>query len=213
MHTLEITDRQRELLEGIYHHFKNSGYSPSFEDMRDMLNVSSNQAVIDLLNKLEEKGLVKKNGATARSLIILPLGFKALNKPPLAPFLGSTSAGFPMEAIEAQSNWQQLSTEVSQLQEDVFVLKISGYSMINAGISNGDLVLVKNQKEFASGDIVLARVGESTTVKRFVSDEKPPFIYLKPENPEYKIIPFTEDTRLIGKIISVFNNQQWGLVK
>jgi len=89
--------------------------------------------------------------------------------------------------------------------------------MINAGIEDGDLILVKKQKEFVSGDLVVADTGEGVTmkrlVKRFMSDDKPPYVYLKPENPEYPIIPFTDDMRLIGKVISVFKNGQWRSAK
>ena len=119
----------------------------------------------------------------------------------------------PMEPVEIPGEWQPISDEVAQLQENVFLLKISGDSMINAGIDDGDMVLVKEQKEFLSGDIVLAQIEDESTVKRFISDDKPPFIYLKPENPKYEVIPCTEKTRLKGKIISVIKNGSWKSVK
>ena len=81
--------------------------------------------------------------------------------------------------------------------------------MINAGINDGDLVLVQEGKEFVSGNIVLAEIGDESTVKRFVSDDNPPYVYLKPENPKYKILPFTDETRLAGKVVSVLKNGQW----
>ena len=84
--------------------------------------------------------------------------------------------------------------------------------MINAGIDDGSVVLVREQKEFISGDIVYAQIGDSATVKRFVSDNKPPFLYLKPENPNYNIINFTEDMVLRGKVISIIKNGRWKLV-
>jgi repressor LexA len=113
------------------------------------------------------------------------------------------------KVTKRQGEWQKLSPGLSQLQNNVFLLKINGDSMINAGIDDGDLVLVKEDKEFVSGDVVLAQIGDETTVKRFISDDKPPFVYLKPENPKYEVIPCTENTRLKGKVISVFKKGAW----
>ena len=85
--------------------------------------------------------------------------------------------------------------------------------MINAGIDDGDVVLVQKAKEFSSGDIVLAYDGEEATVKRFVSEDKPPYVYLKPENPKYENILFEENTELKGTVISVLKNGQWRPIK
>ncbi|OGZ33073.1 MAG: repressor LexA [Candidatus Portnoybacteria bacterium RIFCSPLOWO2_12_FULL_39_9] len=210
-----ITKRQKELLSIIYNYIKNSGYPPTFEEMKEDLNVSSNQSIIDLLVKLEKQDFIKRNESSARSINILPLGYKVLNKLPLIPFLGATSAGAPIEAIEISGEWQSVSSEVARLKDEVFLLKISGDSMINAGIDDGDMVLVKSQKEFFSGDVVLANVKDESTVKRFISDDNPPYVYLKPENPDpkHKVILFEDGMRLVGKVISVFKNGQWKSVK
>jgi len=189
---IKITPRQKDLLSIIYKYIESEGYPPTFEEMRKRLNVSSNQSVIDLLVKLEKNQVIKRNESVARSIAILPPGYEALGKPPLAPFLGITSAGVPINTIEVSGNWQQISPDVAQLADKVFLLKISGDSMINAGINDGDIVLVKTEKEFISGNIVLARINDEVTIKRFVSDDKPPYIYLKPENPKYEIIPATD---------------------
>lgn len=204
-----ITKRQKDLLSIIYTYIQNEGYPPTFEEMRGRLNVISNQSVIDLLAMLEKKQIIKRNESIARSIAILPLGYEILGKPPIAPFLGVSSAGTPINAIEITGEWQMLSPGVAKLKDEIFLLKISGDSMINAGIDDGDVVLVKREKEFISGNIVLARIGDEVTVKRFVSDDKPPYIYLKPENPKYTIIPATHEMKLEGKIISVLKNGYW----
>ena len=204
-----ITPRQKELLEIIYNYIKNEGYPPTFDEMRDKLKVVSNQSIIDLLGKLEKQNIIKRNLSLARSVAILPLGYKELGKPSLAPFLGITSAGSPIDSIEIKGEWQSVSPEISRLTSEVFILKISGDSMINAGIDDGDMVLVKKEKEFTSGNIVLARIGSESTVKRFISDDKPPYVYLKPENPKYKIIPATDEVTLEGLVISVLKNGNW----
>ncbi|HLD38239.1 MAG: repressor LexA [Candidatus Staskawiczbacteria bacterium RIFCSPLOWO2_12_FULL_37_15] len=209
----KITKRQKQLLEIIYNYIKDTGYPPTFKEMRESLDVVSNQSIIDLLVKLEKQKLLKKNESSARSLIILPLGNKILKRNALIPLLGSSSAGSPIDALEISGEWQEISTDVAQLKEDVFLLKIIGDSMINANIENGDAILVQNKKEFISGDIVLANVAGDRTVKRFISDDKPPYLYLKPENPKYKNIPFEDNMEIIGKVISVFKKGYWKSVK
>lgn len=209
----KITSRQKELLSIIYEYVKNTGYPPTFEEMRASLNVSSNQSVIDLLEKLQKKGFVKRNESVARGITILPLGYEALENPPLAAFLGITSAGAPIQSLEISGEWRAISPEVSKLSEEIFILKVNGDSMINAGIDNGDAVLVQSKKEFTSEDIVLAQIGDESTIKRFISNDTPPYVYLKPENPNYDIIPFTHEMELRGKVISVLKNNYWKPVK
>lgn len=211
---ISITKRQKELLSIIYEYIRESGFPPSFEEMRERLDVSSNQSIVDLLKKLQSKGLIKKNESGARSMALLPLSYEILGQPHLVAFLGVTSAGSPLETVEITGEWQEVSTEVSRLKEEVFLLKISGDSMINAGIDDGDVVMVKSVKEFYHGDIVLAQIGDRSTIKRFMSEDKPPYVYLKPENPSHKIIPFNEFTMcMTGKVISVLKNRNWKSVR
>jgi repressor LexA len=209
----KITKRQKQLLEIIYDYIKDTGYPPTFEEMRESLNVVSNQSIIDLLAKLENQKLLKKNEASARGLTILPLGNKILGRDPLIPKLGYASAGSPIDALEISGEWQGVSTDVAQLKENVFLIKIIGDSMINANIDDGDAVLIQSKKEFISGDIVLADVAGDRTVKRFISEDKPPYVYLKPENPKYSNIPFLDEVEIIGKVISVFKKGTWKSIK
>jgi len=203
-----VTERQKHLLSVIYDHIANNGYPPTFEEMRGALGVSSNQSILDLLKKLRQKGLVKKESGS-RSVAILRLGYEVLGHPALAPVLGTTTAGLSAESIEITGEWQPISSDTAKFAEDIFMLKISGDSMINAGIDDGDAVLVQTMKEFVSGNIVFAEIGDEGTVKRFVSDDKPPYVYLKPENPNYKNILFTDEVRLKGKVISILKKRQW----
>lgn len=181
--------------------------------MRQKLDVSSNQSVIDLLKRLKDGGYLRQNETAARGLTILPLGYKELKKPQLVAFLGATAAGMPIEATEIVGEWQEVPGDVIKFKEEVFLFKVVGDSMINAGIDNNDVVLVKEHKEFASEDVVLAQYGDVSTIKRFISDDKPPFVYLKPENPAYPVIPFDHQTKLIGKVISVMKHGYWQPVK
>jgi len=210
---LSITTRQKELLKVIYDFIKDVGYPPTFEEMRENLKVSSNQSILDLLSKLEEKKIIKRNEGNARNIVILPSGYKELGEIPLAPFLGMTTAGAPIEAIELSGEWRTLSNNVARLESDLFMLRISGDSMINAGIDDGDAVLVQTKREFISGEIVLAEKDGEATIKRFISEDKPPYVYLKPENPKYQNILFTDTTELKGKVISVLKNNYWKQIK
>jgi repressor LexA len=211
-HAKEITKRQEELLLIIYEYIRTTGYPPTFEEMRVALGVSSNQSIIDLLEKLQESGTVQKREG-ARSLVILPLGYQLLQKDKLVPFVGMTSAGAPIDPVEITGEWQAVSGDVAQFAEEVFLLRILGDSMINAGIDDGDVVLIQSKKEFYTREIVLAQVSDEKTVKRFISEDKPPYVYLKPENPNYENILFTDDVELQGKVVSVLKDGQWKSIK
>ena len=192
-----ITKRQKQVLEAIYKSLKDSGYPPTLADLCEELDVSSNQAVLDFLKILEEKEFIKKEEGTARGLKILKKGLDVLKVNPIAPLVGITAAGPYTEAFE-NIEWKTVGDVA--LMQDILV-KVKGDSMIGAGIEEGDIVAVRETKEFKNGDIVLARNDDETTIKRFIHNEGR--VYLKPENPKYKNIPIYPDTRLIGKVVEV----------
>lgn len=210
---MQVTKRQKELLSLIFQYIEGIGYPPTIAEMRENLGVASNQSILDLLRHLKAKLLIRRDESIARSITILPMGYELLGKPPLVPLFGVASAGTPIETVEISGEWQAVSEEISRLSGDIFVLKVSGDSMINAGIDDGDAVLVQTKKEFVSGEVVYAEVNGGGTVKRFISEDKPPYVYLKPENPNYHNIVFTEEVELKGKVISVLKNNQWKPVR
>lgn len=194
--------RQKLVLQIIYNTIKSSGFPPTLTDLREALNVVSNQGILEHLAALEKKGFIKREHGSARGIRILPKTFKLLNLKPLVPFVGESSAGPFVQAIEQTGEWKTISSEVAQLQDRVFLIKVRGDSMIGAGINDGDIMLVKQTKEFSNNDIVLARMDNDITVKRFVKDNK--IMYLKPENPKYENIYFNKETniQLIGIVVT-----------
>ncbi|MCK4520514.1 repressor LexA [Candidatus Parcubacteria bacterium] len=196
-----ITKRQKEVLQIIYDSIKDFGFPPSFSELKERLNISSNQSLLDFFSVLERKNLITREEGSARGIKILKKGYKTINARPLAPIVGITSAGSFIEAIEDVDAWIPLSKETEIISDDVIVTRVIGDSMIKAGIEDGDLLLFKKMQQFSSGDIVLAETSDGTTVKRFISEDKPPYVYLKPENPKYDIIPFTDEMKIIGKMI------------
>lgn len=207
-----ITQKQKAALEAIYNNMESTGFSPTFADLREDLGVVSNQSVLNFLDALEKKGLIKREGGKvrgiARGIKILPLGFEVLGKEPSAPIAGISTAGLFTESFAESvlDKWMTLPGElvrnekIKLYENSVFIIRVFGDSMINAGISSGDFLLIKKSGDLKSGDIVVARSDDGTTVKRFMAEkEKSP--YLKPENPAYKNIPISDDMELDGKVI------------
>ena len=203
---VKITEKQKKVLEAIYNAIETEGIPPTLAELRTELNVSSNQAVINILSILERKGFIKRGVGQARGIIILQLGCKILNKKQKIPVAGISSAGPFLESLETFASWVSLrsdliqSEEVSQSKENYFAIQVRGDSMINAGINDGDVLLVKKTNEFRSNDIVVARCDDGTTVKRFIA-ESDGRAYLKPENPAYNNIPIYEEMVFDGKVI------------
>lgn len=202
-----LTAKQKRVLELIYSSIKSVGFPPTLADLKEGLRVSSNQTILNYLESLDKKGYIKREEGQARSIKILPLGFNAIGEDQLIPIAGASSAGSIIESLDdIVSEWIVLPGEViknekiKQSKEEFFAIQVHGDSMINANINDGDMLLIKKTREFRSGDIVVARSDDGTTVKRFIA-ESDGRAYLKPENPAYKNMPIFEDTMFDGKVI------------
>lgn len=208
MKKILLTKRQKDFLMAIYNSLRNEGYPPTFEELREQFQISSNQAILDHLVALEKKGMINRED-TARGIQITPLAYKIIKLPPLLPMLGKSYAGPMTQTVELQGTWEELSTSVKKLNSEIYIIEVSGDSMVNAGIQDGDKLLIQSQIHFKSGDIVVAQSPEGTTVKRFIRQNKPPFIFLKPENPKYKHISFTDEVAMQGKVIGKLVSGHW----
>jgi repressor LexA len=203
---MKLTLKQKRVLELIYNSLESSGFPPTIADLKEELDVSSNQSVLNFLETLEKKECIERKEGQARGIRILPFGYKEINKKPLIRIIGESAGGPYIESFaDAFTSWMPLSEKFLQNEEirktkEVFVIQISGDSMINAGINHGDMLLVKESKEYKSGDIVVAQTENGTTVKRFIADGGKR--YLMPENPNYeKIVIIPEEVRFQGKVI------------
>lgn len=207
---MNITNRQKELLEIIKFHVQDQGFPPTVSEMAKALKVRSKNAVAKLLLALEEKGLIKRDG-TARGIRVFDEFENEIQAGSLAvPLLGSIPAGGPMVVEEHIEEWINLPNSLIRGRRDarldsqarqVFLLQVRGDSMIGAGILEGDLVIVKPTREVRSGDIVVALLHDEATVKRFLEIRGRK--YLKPENPKYQNIYPQEEWTVQGKVVGV----------
>lgn len=201
-----LTIKQKRVLALIYNAIHSSGFPPTLADLKDALGVSSNQSVLNFLKILEKKECIKREEGQARGIAILPLGYREIEKEPLVRVAGYSAAGPYIESFAETLSWMPIDGQVlvnekiNRAQDKVFIIQVIGDSMINVGINDGDNLLIKESKEYKSGDIVLARTDEGVTVKRFVAEGGKR--YLQPENPTYeKIVIIPGEVQFQGKVI------------
>src|SRR5437868_426114 len=200
----EITARQKELLQFIIKQVREYNLPPSISEMAEYLKVKSKNAVAKLLNSLEGEGFIKTTGK-ARGIEVLKTLGESLEKGFIkVPLLGNIQAGSPHMAEEHIEEWINLPTTLTKGRRDVFLLKVRGDSMINAGIYEGDLVIVRPTKESKHNDIVVALLHDEATVKRFIQIKNR--AYLKAENLDYKNIYPKEEWMVQGKVVGVIRN-------
>lgn len=201
----KVTPRQRQALRFVYESLRTEGFPPNFAELKEKLKISSNQSLLDLLKALEFKKYIKREEG-ARAIKILRKGFQELRVPPLVPFVGTSSAGYFLETPEMVGEWQPLSQDLARFGDEVFLVRVSGDSMVNAGIYDGDIIVVRKSQDIKPRDIVLAREGGETTIKRFVYKKAAPFLQPETSNPIYQSIPVSSEVEFLGKVIAVFNS-------
>ena len=197
----DITDRQKQLLEYIVEQIRNHHLPPSISEMAEFLKVKSKNAVAKLLNSLEEAELIKISGKARGIEVLNSLGFSMDKGLVSVPLLGNIQAGTPHLAEEQIEEWINLPTSLIRGRRDVFLLKVRGQSMVNAGIYEDDLVIVRPTKDVKHNDIVVALLHDEATVKRFIQIKNR--TYLKAENPKFKDIYPREEWTVQGKVVGV----------
>ena len=197
----KITAKQREILEFIKNQILNKGYPPSVRDICEAVHLKSTSSVHAHLNTLEKNGYIHRDPAKPRAIEIVDDNFNMTRREVVnVPIIGTVAAGQPLLAVENIENYFPIPAEYLP-NKNLFMLKVHGESMINAGILNGDIVLVQQQNEAANGDMVVALVDDSATVKTFYKEDG--HIRLQPENDSMDPI-IVENCVILGKVFGVF---------
>lgn len=197
----KLTERQKQLLKFIVEQIREHNLPPSISEMAEFLKVKSKNAVAKLLNALEGGGLIRMSGKARGIEVLDSLGLPLEKGLVSVPVVGNVQAGSPHLAEEHIEEWINLPTSLIRGRRDVFLLKVRGDSMINAGIYEGDLVIVRPTKEVKHNDIVVALLHDEATVKRFIQIKNR--AYLKAENPKFKDIYPKEEWMVQGKVVGV----------
>lgn len=188
-----LTDKQEAVLRFIEDYQMSFGKSPTIKEMREHFQVSSDNSIIKHLKALEEKGFIKKDD-TPRGIQLLESVKEKLHNVVDSfklPLLGSIPAGGPVIAEENIDRWVNVGDDITAKKDGMFLLEVTGESMIDAGIFEGDLVVVDSEKKAKSGDVVVALIDGANTLKRFIKEANN--TYLKAENKKYNdIYPVSE---------------------
>ena len=199
-----LTKRQDEILTYVKEYIVSHGYPPTVREIGRDLGVSSPATIHTHLNKLVEKGFIKKDGSKNRAIELL-VENEFENKDPdiiEVPLLGKITAGSPIEAIEMPDEYFSLPAYLVPNNKDVFTLKVSGTSMINAGILDGDIVIVQRQNVARNGEIVVAMTDENeVTLKTFYKEDG--YFRLQPENDTMDPI-ILQNVTILGKAIGLY---------
>jgi repressor LexA len=200
----KLTPRQDDALKFIKEQIAKNGYPPTVREIGKFLGLSSPATIQVHLSNLEDKGYIKKGGNKSRAIELL-VNNEYLNQNEeviQVPLLGKVTAGSPIEAIERPDEFFSLPAYLIPNKKEVFTLNVSGESMINAGIFDGDIVIVQRQNTANNGDIVVAMTEENeVTLKRFYKEKD--FIRLQPEN-DYMAPIILPNVSILGKAIGLY---------
>ena len=195
-----ITKKQTEILEYIKSQILNKGYPPSVRDICTAVNLKSTSSVHAHLETLEKNGYIRRDPTKPRAIEIIDDNFNLTRREVVnVPLIGQVAAGQPLLAVENITSYFPIPAEFMP-KEEVFMLNVKGESMVNAGIYDGDQIIVKQQSTASNGEIVVALVDDSATVKRFYKENG--HIRLQPENDFMEPI-IVDSCEIIGKVIGL----------
>jgi repressor LexA len=197
---MDLTKRQREIFDFIRRYLRKYGYPPTVREIGQALGLHSPSTVHAHLAKLEQIGLLRRDPSKPRALeVMVGKARKALSGPGV-PMVGNVAAGEPILAEENIEDYYEVPSVIGGEGGD-YILQVRGDSMKDAGILEGDYVVVRPADEAKNGEIVVALLGEEATVKRFYRERDQ--IRLQPENKAHKPIR-TRDAELLGLVVGVF---------
>ncbi len=203
----KISEKQLQIFKFIVDSIKNMGYPPSVREIAEAVGLSSSATVHSHLKKLEDLNYIRRGKGSSRTIEILNSEHTLsdnnqsnLNNITLIPVVGNVAAGTPILAQENIEEYFPITSDFIKDNNGVFMLKVKGDSMINAGILDRDYIIVRKQEIAKNGEIVVALIEDEATVKRFLKTDK--LIKLIPENDFMKPI-VVKDVTIVGKVIGV----------
>lgn len=197
----KISEKQREILEYIKAEILNRGYPPAVREICEAVKLKSTSSVHAHLETLEKNGYIRRDPTKPRAIEIVDDNFNLTRREMVnVPIVGKVAAGMPLLAVENIDNYFPIPMEFMP-NEQTFMLEVQGESMINAGIFSGDMILVQQQQTARNGDIVVALVEDSATVKTFYKEDG--YYRLQPENDTMEPI-IVPEVSILGKVIGVF---------
>jgi len=200
-------EKQHEILEFIHEEVSERGYPPTVREICDATGLASTSTVHGHLSRLEKHGYIVRDPAKPRAIEVTESGLNKLGYDQHSdqiPLLGVVTAGAPILAVEEATDYFPTPEHLNYESDELFMLTIRGDSMINAGILDGDLVIVKRQETADNGDVVIAMTDEDeATCKRFYKEED--YIRLQPENDDLEPI-ILPDVSVLGKVVSLYRS-------
>lgn len=201
MATGKMTEKQREILEYIKQEILQKGYPPAVREICEAVHLKSTSSVHSHLETLEKNGFIRRDPTKPRAIEILDDDFNLTRREVVnVPVIGQVAAGEPILAEQNIQDYFPIPVEYMPNAE-TFMLKVKGESMINAGILSGDTVLVQRQSDARNGDMVVALVNDSATVKTFYREDG--HYRLQPENDAMAPI-IVDQCEVLGKVFGVF---------
>ncbi len=196
-----LTKRQKQIYDCICSAIRDNGYPPSVREICADVGLKSSATVHNHLISLENKGYIRRDPAKPRAIEILHEDIQLHNSGICKiPILGQVTAGAPILAQENVEDYFPLPESLVK-KDTIFMLQVSGDSMIEKGIHDQDYVVVRKQSNAENGDIVVALLGDEATVKTYYKESK--YIRLQPENENYSPI-ITKDVSIVGRVIAIF---------
>ncbi len=195
----ELKDKQQEIYQYLKIYTENKGYPPSVREICEAVGLKSTSSVHGHLKKLESKGLIKRDPTKPRALEIIDSSVKKelVN----IPIIGKVTAGIPILANENIEDTFPLPLDYIKHDKELFMLNISGNSMIDAGIFDGDLAIIEKSQTASNGEIIVALIENEATLKRFYKEDD--HIRLQPENTTMNPI-IVKDCSILGKLVGIF---------
>lgn len=198
----KISKKQEEILNFLKSEILSKGFPPAVREICDAVRLKSTSSVHAHLETLEKNGYIRRDPTKPRAIEILDDSFGLTRREVVnVPIVGTVAAGQPILAVENIDGYFPVPAEYMP-NEQSFMLKVKGESMINAGILDGDQVLVKKAADARNGDIIVALIDDSATVKTFYRENG--HIRLQPENDAMDPIIVEHDIQILGKVFGVF---------